>query len=165
MATIDRLRGVHETGSGSNHSPPGLVGPQLFVHLDRPNGELRLTYVRLENSKVTALVQFIRADPVEMEPCFSVGWAVPQELWGQGRVGEAFIAAVKELRYGMAPQGMTAFWIEGVVGADNKASQRAAEKVISAPVATDADSHAGVPIVQYLRRIDAETQLLGHRQT
>ncbi len=138
---------------------PGSLDAQLFVHLDRPNGELRLTYVRLEQAKVTALVQFIQADPVAMEPCFSVGWAVPEELWGQGRVGEAFMAAVKELRHGMAPQGMTAFWIEGIVGADNKASQRAAEKVISAPVATDTDSHAGVPVVQYIRRIDAQTQL------
>ena len=54
---------------------------------------------------------------------------------------------------------MTAFWVEGVVGVDNKASQRVADKVISAPVATDTDSLAGVPIVQYLRRVDTQTQL------
>jgi hypothetical protein len=137
----------------------GALDSKLFLHLDKPNEELRLTYLRLERRKVVAMVQIIRCDPVEGEPCFSVGWAVPEELRGQGRAGEAFIAAIKELRHGFAPHGMTAFWVEGIVGADNKASQRVAEKVISAPVSTDTDSFAGVPIVQYLRRIDAQTIL------
>lgn len=30
---------------------PGSLDAQLFVHLDRPNGELRLTYVRLETEE------------------------------------------------------------------------------------------------------------------
>lgn len=137
----------------------GVLDGELFVHMDHPNGELRLTYVRLEGRKVTAMVQFIKCDPVDGEPCFSVGWAVPEELRGQGRAGEALIAAVKELRHGFAPHGMGAFWVEGVVGANNKASQRVAEKVISAPVSEDTDCYAGVPIVQYLRRIDAQTVL------
>lgn len=145
--------------AGAIHLQPGALDPELFVHMDQPNGELRLTYVRLDRRKVTAMVQFIPCDHVEGEPCFNVGWAVPEELRGQGRAGEAFIAAVKEMRHGFAPRGMTAFWIEGVVGADNEASQRVAERVISAPVTTDTDSTAGVPIVQYLRRIDAQTQL------
>lgn len=145
--------------AGKIRLQPGALDGKLFVHMDRPNGELRLTYVRLECRKVTAMVQFIPCDPVEGEPCFSVGWAVPKELRGQGRAGEAFIAAVKELRHGFAPQGMATFWVEAVVGADNKVSQRVAENVISAPVATDSDSFAGVPVVQYLRRIDAQTTL------
>lgn len=138
---------------------PGTLDPTLFVHMDQPNGESRLTYVRLDGKKVTAMVQFIPCDPVEGEPCFSVGWAVPEDLRGQGRAGEVFTAAVKEMRHGFGPSGMKAFWVEGVVGVDNKASQRAAEKFISAPVATDTDSYAGVPVVQYLRRIDSQTQL------
>ncbi len=137
----------------------GALDPELFVHVDRPNGEMRLTYVRLQGKKVTAMVQFIPCDPVKGEPCFNVGWAVPEELRGQGRSGEAFIAALKEMRHGFASHGMAAFWVDGVVGADNVASQRVAERVISAPVTTDIDSTAGVPVVQYLRRIDAQTQL------
>lgn len=145
--------------AGEIRLQPGALDPELFMHMDRPNGELRLTYVRLEGKKVTAMVQFVPCDAVEGEPCFNVGWAVPEEWRGQGRSGEAFIAAVKEIRHGFAPHGMAAFWIEGVVGADNLASQRVAERVISAPMATDIDSTAGVPVVQYLRRIDAQTQL------
>lgn len=97
--------------------------------------------------------------PVEGEPCFNVGWAVPPAYRGQGRAGKAFIAAVKELRHGLAPTGLKTFWVEGIVGADNSASQRVAERVISEPVSTDTDSMASVPIVQYLRRIDEQTPL------
>lgn len=144
--------------AGDIHIQPGALDGELFVHMDRPNGETRLTYVRLEHKKVTAMVQFIPCDKVEGEPCFSVGWAVPEELRGQGRACEAFIAAVKELRHGFAPY-MAAFWVEAVVGTDNIASQHVAEKVISVPISTDTDKFAGVPIVQYLRRIDAHTVL------
>lgn len=145
--------------AGEVHIQPGTLDGQLFVHMDRPNGETRLTYVRLERKKVTAMVQFIPCDSVEGEPCFNVGWAVPEEIRGQGRAGEAFIAAVKELRHGFAPHGMACFWVEAIVGADNKASQRVAEKVVSAPISTDTDRFSGVPVVQYLRRIDAQTLL------
>lgn len=138
---------------------PGALDPAIYVFMDRPNQEVRLTYVRLKGRTVTALVQFMPTEEVEGEPCFSVGWAVPTKFQGNGRSGEAFLAALKELRHGMSRQGMNAFWVEGVVGADNIASQRMAEKVISAPTKTGRDKFAGVPVVQYLRRIDAGTEL------
>lgn len=138
---------------------PGALDSKIFVHRDEPDGAMRLTYVRLERTKVAAMVQFVPCDPVEGEQCFNVGWAVPEELRGQGRAGEAFIAAVKELRHGLAPHNITAFWVEAIVGIDNKVSQHVAEKIISAPVSRDIDCFAGVPIVQYLRRIDTKTML------
>jgi len=50
---------------------------------------------------------------------------------------------------------MTAFWIEEVADVDNVASQRVAEKVISTAGGRDDDDEAGVPILQYFRRVDA----------
>jgi hypothetical protein len=132
---------------------------KLFVHADRPNGVMRMTYVHLDGGKVTAMVQFAQAEPIDGEVCFNVGWAVPDDLRGKGRAAKAFIAAVKELRHGFGPHGMVAFWVEGIVDVDNQASRRVAEKVISPPVKTATDGSAGVPIVQYLRRIDAKTVL------
>lgn len=149
----------HALNEGELKLQPGALDSKLFVHQDNPDGELRLTYVRLEQKKVTAMIQIIPSDRVKGEMCFSVGWAVPEELRGQGRAGEAFIAAIKELRHGINPHGITAFWVEAVVGAENIASQHVAEKNISAAVSKDIDSSAGVPIIQYLRRIDTETML------
>ena len=137
----------------------GTLDPELFMHLDSPNGESRMTYVRVEKRRVTSMVQLIHAEPYEGETCFAVGWAVPEDLRGQGRAGQTFLAAVKEVRHGFTPHGLTAFWVEAVVGVDNTASQRVAERVISAPVKTSVDAVAGAPIIQYLRRIDALTVL------
>lgn len=138
---------------------PGALDGKLLVHLDRPNGEPRLTYARVDGNKVTAFVTFIQCEPVEGLRCYNVGWAVPSNLRGQGRAGEVFKAAVNELRHGLARNGVSAFYVEGVVDETNVASQRTAEKVISPPVKTGMDSEAGVPVVQYLRKIEATTVL------
>lgn len=132
---------------------------KLFLHLDKPNGESRLTYVRLDEKTVTALAMFIKCDPVEGQPCFNVGWAVPEKFQGKSRAAEVFKAAVNELRYGLARNGVTTFYVEAVVAADNKASQRIAEKVISTAGKVDTDAYSGVPVIQYLRKIDAGTVL------
>lgn len=139
---------------------PGELDPELYLHIDQPHGDIRLTYVRLQRDRVTAMVQFLPAEPYEGERCFSVGWAVPEKFRGRGRSGEAFLAALREMRnaFSRHPE-FKGFWIEGVVGAENLASQKVAEKVISAPVKTGIDKNAGVPIVQYFRWIDRNTQI------
>ena len=137
----------------------GDLDREMLVHMDRPNGETRLTYARVSGRTVVVLIQFIPSDPYESEPCFNVGWAVAEAYQGQGRAREAVVAALKEMRNGFTRAGMKAFWVEAIVGKDNVASQRLAEKVLSAPIKKSADSFSGDPIVQYLRRIDAQTEL------
>lgn len=137
----------------------GDLDREMLVHMDRPNGETRLTYARVSGHTVVVLIQFIPCDPYESEPCFNVGWAVAEAYQGQGRAREAVVAALKEMRNGFARAGMKAFWVEAIVGEDNVASQRLAEKVLSAPIKKSADSFSGDPIVQYLRRFDAQTEL------
>lgn len=131
----------------------------MVVHMDRPNGETRLSYARMDGHTVVALVQFIPCDPVEGEPCFNVGWAVAEAYRGQGRAHGAVAASIKEMQNGFNRAGMKAFWIEAIVGEDNIASQRVAEKALSAPVKKATDSYSGDPIVQYLCRIDGQSEL------
>jgi hypothetical protein len=43
------------------HKPklkPSRLDPNLYVHIDTPNGEIRVTFARLEGKTVTALVSF-----------------------------------------------------------------------------------------------------------
>lgn len=131
----------------------------MVVHMDRPNGETRLSYARMAGHTVVALVQFIPCDPVEGEPCFNVGWAVAEAYRGKGRAHGAVLAAIKEMQNGFNRAGVNAFWVEAIVGEDNIASQRLAEKVLSGPVQKATDSYSGDPIVQYLRRIDGQSEL------
>ena len=137
----------------------GDLDREMLVHMDRPNGETRLSYARMEGPTVMALIQFIPCDPVDGEACFNVGWAVGESYRGQGKAREVVLAAVREMRNGFARAGINVFWIEAIVGEDNIASQRLAERVISYPVKTSTDSSSGDPIVQYLRRIDAQSEL------
>ena len=137
----------------------GDLDRDMLVHMDRPNEETRLSYARMVGHTVVALVQFIPCDPVEGEPCFNVGWAVAETYRGQGWAHGAVVAAIKEMQNGFNRAGMNVFWVEAIVGEDNVASQRLAEKVLSEPVKKASDSYSGDPIVQYLRRIDTQSEL------
>ncbi len=145
--------------TGTISVQPGALDAEIFAHLDKPNGEPRLTYVRLDGRTVTAMVVLIQCEPVDGEQCYNVGWAVHEKFQGQGRAAEAFKAAVNELRYGLSRHGVSAFYVEAVVDVNNKASQRVAEQVISPAVKTDTDCYAGVPVIQYLRKVEADTAL------
>ena len=46
------------------------------------------------------------------------------------------------------------FYVEAIVGADNKPSQRVAEQVISATLVAVTDKVSGLPAYQYLRKIE-----------
>ncbi len=137
----------------------GDLDQEMLVHLDHPNGATRLSYARMSGHTVVALIQFVPCEPYEGERCFNVGWAVAEAFQGQGRAREAVTSAMKEMRNGLRRAGIDAFWVEAIIGADNLPSQRLAEKVLSAPIQKSTDSFSGDPIVQYLRRIDAQTAL------
>jgi len=137
----------------------GELDRDILVHMDRPNGEIRLSYARIVGPTVVALVQFIPCDPVEGEPCFNVGWAVAENYRGQGWGYRTVVAAINEMQNGFSRAGLTAFWVEAIVGEENVASQRLAEKVLSDSVKKASDSVSGDPIVQYLRRISEKSEL------
>lgn len=90
---------------------PGVIDPTLFVHLDRPTGSPRFTYVRLDRRTVTALVMFAQVPPIKGLPCFQLGVAVPEKYRAQGRAKEIVTAAIAELQNGLgrpAPFGCMA---------------------------------------------------------
>lgn len=132
------------------------VDRDLFVLFDRPNGEPRLTYVRLQGRTVTVMVQFLRTDDYEGEPCFQVAWAVPEAFQGHKRAAEAFLVAVREMRRNFSKKKDPPFWVEGFLSPDNVASRRTAERVISSRPVDDAPENGQL---QFLRHILAETDL------
>lgn len=133
----------------------------LFMHADRPtDDDMRMTYARLQGNDVTVMISVLPDRPYEGKPCFGLGCAVPQRFRGRGRAAEATVAVMKELRQGLARAGITSFYVEAVIGVNNIASQRTAAKAIARiAVAEDLDKDAGVPVVQYIRLIEAHTDL------
>jgi hypothetical protein len=104
---------------------------------------------------VTAFVEFAPCEPIEGTPCFAIGYAVPEAYRNQGRAKDAIRAAISEMQNGFSRM-MPAFYIEAIVGGDNKPSQRVAEQIISSntprPVT---DKLSGLPAFQYLQKIEA----------
>jgi hypothetical protein len=133
----------------------GKVDPTLWMTIDKPNGELRLTYVRLEASKVVALVMAIPCDPYESKPCFNLGYAVAEPSRRKGYAKEIVRAAIAEMQRGFGGAGMSEFYVEAIVGETNLASIRVAEEVLSSTFNSKPDGFTGVPIRQYLVRISA----------
>jgi hypothetical protein len=130
----------------------GTLDPNLYLHVDHPDGETRFTYVTLEDKTVTALVNSTLCDPVERSPCFSIGYAVPEGYRGQGRAKEIINAGIVEMKHSLGRYGQ--FYVEAVVGAENKPSQRVAEKTISDTPVAITEKLSGLPAFRYIRKIE-----------
>jgi hypothetical protein len=129
--------------------------PNLFVHRDAPKGppEYRFTYVRLKGTTVTAMVIFAAQSPEDGKPYFAVGYAVPKKFQKQGRAKEILVAAIADMQAGLARNGMPEFYIEAIIGADNMASRKIAEQVISKEPEAITEGLSGLPAFKYVRRI------------
>jgi hypothetical protein len=131
----------------------GEIDPELFVHVDRPQGETRFTYVRLQHRTVTALAIFVLTEPIEGIPCFQLGCAVPEAYRGQGRAKSIVDASIIEMKNGLARNKIPAFYVEAIVGTHNEASQHVAAAAISSTPVEVTDQFSGLPALQYLRKI------------
>lgn len=103
---------------------------------------------------MTAFVVFALCEPIEGTPCFAIGYAVPEAYRNQGRAKKAISAAIAEMQNGFGRLGYSVFYVEAIVGLDNKASQRVAEQVISDKPVAVTDQVSGLPALQYLRKIE-----------
>lgn len=129
--------------------------PNLFVHRDAPNGppEYRFTYVRLKGKTVTAMAIFVAQPPENGKPYFTVGYAVPKRFQKQGRAKDVLVAALADMQAGLARNGIPEFYIEAIVGADNVASRKIAEQIISDEPKAIAEGLSGLPALKYVRRL------------
>jgi len=134
------------------HKPklkPSRLDPNLYVHIDTPNGEIRVTFVRLEGKTVTALVSFAEGEPENGIHCYNIGYAVAKAYRNQGRAKEIVTAAIKELK-----GNGEAFYVNAIVAADNVASQHVAAKVISETSIPITEPISGLPAFRYVRRFE-----------
>jgi RimJ/RimL family protein N-acetyltransferase len=134
---------------------PGILDKDLYLHVDEPNGEKRLTYVRLDGTTVAAFVNFVWSHPIDGVPCLGIGYAVAEAYRNQGRAKEIVNAAISDLKHGLGRSGKhRAFFVEAIVGADNIPSQHVAAQVISAESEAVTDQHSGLPALRYVRKVE-----------
>jgi GNAT superfamily N-acetyltransferase len=140
--------------AGRIQPQPSPLDPKLFIYVDRPMGEPRVSYARMAGKTVTAFAMFAFADPIEGTPCYGIGYAVPEPYRNQGRAKEIINAAIADLQAALGPRGCKLFYVEAIVGADNRASQRVAEQLISDTPVAVTDKLSGLPAFQYARKIE-----------
>jgi hypothetical protein len=134
----------------------GALDPALFLHVDRPNGITRFTYVRLARKSVTALAILAPAEPMNGLPCFQAGVAVPEAHRGKGYAKGVLAAAINELSHGLLRNKIPSFYVEAIVSVDNEPSKRVAQSTISADPVAITDQRCGLPALQYIRKVGAE---------
>ena len=132
----------------------GDVDPDVWVHLDHPNGQVRFTYARIKNGIVNAIALLTPAGVHEGLPVFQLGYAVPQHLRKRGYAKDIVNAAIAEFRNGMGRNGVPAFYIEAVVGVDNIGSQKVAEAILGAQFDTGNDDESGEAVIQYMLKVE-----------
>ena len=129
---------------------PAALDRNLFVYADEAMGVARIVYVRLDGGTVTAFVNFAESEPIDGIRCFGIGYAVPKAYRGHGRAKDAVAAALAEMRHGFRRNGLSALYVEAVIGVDNLASQHVAAAAISGDPAKVTDSVSGLPAFRYL---------------
>ena len=139
--------------NGADELGRSTIDPQLYAYSDRPNGIPRITFVRLDDSTVTALVMFVLVDQREDGPRYQIGYAVPEKYRSQGRAKEIVTAAIAELKRGLSKNGVTGFSVEAIVGKDNEPSMRVAATTLSTSPTEIIDSVSGLPALHYVRNV------------
>lgn len=128
----------------------------VFVYMDKlPSGATRFAYAQMNGGIVLAFANFVTVGFEEDLPVFQIGVAVPKSERGKGRAKHVVATGIAELKHGLnrAHPG-AAFYVEAVIGLDNKASQRVAEAVISADAPKPiTDSVSGLPALHYIRKV------------
>ena len=132
---------------------PGQFNSSLSVMEDNPNGELRITHARIVAEEVHGTVMYCVVDPVDLIPCFSVGYAVSEERRRQGVGATLLQESIEELRRKMFRVGVKDFYIEAIVGINNVASNGLATKILARDPVSTTDKVSGEPAFQYLKRI------------
>lgn len=156
-AALESFQSALRRGLLNGQLHKGALDPGVCVHRDSPAGaeSMRFTYVRLEGKTVTALVMLVPVDPLDGLPCFQVGVAVPPKYRKRGLAQSTMLAAIAELHAGMSRNGVPAFYVEAVVGVDNEASKRVAEKVLSSTPKQITDEVSGLPALHYAKHVGA----------
>lgn len=133
---------------------PCELDPSLSLITDHPNGQLRLSYAKIDNGIVKSLAIFASSDPIDGVTCFNLGYAVAKDFRNQGLASAIVEAAISELQHGLGRNGVPRFYVEGIVSVNNIASQKVAERVLSKEAEAVVDEYSGEDAYHYTRLVE-----------
>ncbi len=84
---------------------------------------------------------------------------MPKKFQKQGRAKEILVVAIADMQAALARNGMPEFYIEAILGADNMASRKIAEQVISNGPEAITENLSGLPAFKYVRKVTSGWQM------
>ncbi|UUZ49517.1 GNAT family N-acetyltransferase [Massilia sp. B-10] len=120
--------------------------------MDDAGGTPRITYARIIDGIVQAIVVFLPVDAYQEKQCMQVGYAVAPQFRKQGIATETLKQSLTEIQNGFKNK-MKSFFVEAVVSVDNTASKKIAERIISPEYKQITDKASGQPALQFFRHI------------
>lgn len=128
----------------------------LYKLVDDADGKNRITYTRIIKDEVHALVAFVPVDPYKSCHCLNVGYAVNANMRNQGIGSEFLEEAFLDLQEGITRSSLSEYYVEAIVGVNNLASNRIANKYISDKPKQIVCQVSGEDAYQYLRRFESK---------
>lgn len=95
----------------------------------------------------------VGTEPLHGLPCFQAGVAVAKGHRGKGHAKSITEAAIAEMKNGLARNGISSFYVEAVVNAENEPSKKVAAATISSSPVAITDHDSGLPALQYLKKV------------
>lgn len=135
---------------------PTKTDPKVFLHADAPEGTPRLSYVRMKGAHATAIAVIVVTEPLDGLPVIHIGCAVREDQRGKRLGSHVLTVALEDFRISMAAKGLTEYWIESLVEADNVASVAMTTKVLEIVPEEATDDGTGEPSLRFLKRITGQ---------
>lgn len=156
---MDALTGFNAAlKAGTIAVQPTRSDPKVFLHADTPDGTQRLSFVRMKGAHATAIAVIVVAEPLDGLPVIHIGCAVREDQRGKGLGRHVLTVALEDFQTNMGAKGLTDYWIESVVEADNHASAAMTTKVLGIEPEDVTDDATGEASLRFLKRISPDDQ-------
>jgi len=132
---------------------PGELHADLLVLLDRPQGEMRLTYALMRKNRPVAIAMCVANGVIDGHPCFNLGYAVDAAYRSAGFGSEVTRKGLNELSHGFRRAGLKHLHVEAIVSPQNVPSTKIASKLISSHPSPCKDELSGQDALHYLRQL------------
>jgi GNAT superfamily N-acetyltransferase len=151
---MDALTGINAALKvGAIRIQPTKTDPKVFLHADNPDGTPRLSFVRMKGAHATAIAVVVITEPLDGLPVIHIGCAVREDQRGKGLGRHVLTVALEDFRTSMTAKGLSEYWIESLVEADNAASVAMTSKVLGIEPEEVTDDDTGEPSFRFLKRV------------
>ncbi len=139
--------------SGASVDSSLIIEDYLTMYDEPGEGRRRYSYAKIIGKEIQTLAIFGLENSVDGIVCYNVGYAVKENHRGRGLAVEAINKGIEDLKKKFSLQGIKNFYLEAVVGVNNKHSIQVAEKIFLKPGVLILESESNTPSLLFRKLI------------